>query len=125
MKNCKFAKKITLLLCCLMLANRFPAYAGWQERHEGWQPDWSLQSMADWLLEDLGQSTWNPSATGLLKRILHIGWAAVEDGAAALLEVPVTAKPEGPGQATPSDGQPIRRELSLSLHRLPRVGSGP
>lgn len=124
MKNCKFAKKITLLLCCLMLANRFPAYAGWQETFAGWRQDWSLQSMADWLLEDLGQSPWNPSAAGLLKRILHIGWTAVEDGA-ALLEVPMTAKPEEPDQATPSDGQSIRRELGLSLHRLPRVGSGP
>lgn len=133
MKKHKFAKRITLLLCCLLLANRFPAYAGWQETFPGWQQDWGWHSMADWLLEDIGQSPWNPSAAGLLKRILHIGWAAVEDGAAVLLEESMTEKAAEPKveepkpaktvQATPSDAIPARRELSLSIHKLPRVGS--
>ena len=132
MKKYNFAKEIAVFLCCLMLINRIPAYAGYREELQGWKETWGLESLADWIFEDLGQSRWNPSASRLFKKILRIGWAAVDDMTATVLEAPAEGGQSGEsGSSQPdivpegiSDTLPVQRELTLSVHYLPRVGDG-
>ncbi len=117
MKKTNNAKEIAIALCFVVLTSRFPAYAHCPGDLYGWQQAWGCQSMAGWLKEGSPWNLWPAAAPGVPGSILKTARDL------PLLPVQAAPKPESSGPQDPSGPDQDARELTMSVHPVPRVGS--